>query len=373
MILHISNDYSGSSVYKNLFRELDYLGIQQIVYNPIRDPKRNGKNKISFRMSKSEIIYSEILNKTIDRIFYRWKIRKIVKDVESKIDINKIKLIHAHTWYSDGGVAFMLHKKYNIPYIITVRNTDVNVFLKYFVFDRKFGVKILKSSSNILTISEVYKKRLLQNTYLKKNQEIFRNNLVVIPNGVDEFWIRNVNDRSQVRSIKFPVRLLYVGKFDKGKNVENLIRAVINLNKISDKFHLTLVGGGGIIHEKILKLCRGKLYLNFAGKVNQLEDLKKFYMDSDIFTMPSKRETFGLVYIEALSQGTPILYTKGEGIDGCYGSEIGEKVENCSSEEIQTKLLKMVNNFENYNFKAEDIVKNHKWEDIAKKILMIYQ
>src|SRR5690554_7048126 len=104
-MLHITNDYSGSTVYKNLVGELDNLGISQIVYNPIKEVNRINKNNIDLEVNDSEIIYSHILNKTTDRIFYRRKIKKILKDIESKVDLTKVRFIHAHTWYSDGGVA----------------------------------------------------------------------------------------------------------------------------------------------------------------------------------------------------------------------------------------------------------------------------
>src|SRR5699024_9974529 len=45
------------------------------------------------------------------------------------------------------------------------------------------------------------------------------------------------------------------------------------------------------------------------------------YASHDIFAMTSYNETFGLVYIEALSQGVPILLTKGEGVDGYFEKE----------------------------------------------------
>src|SRR5690554_6593083 len=105
MILHITNDYSGSTVYKNLVGELDNLGIAQVIYTPVKSETSIGKNKIDLKVSSSEIIYSHILNKTTDRIFYRNKIKKILKDIESKVDLTKVRFIHAHTWYSDGGVA----------------------------------------------------------------------------------------------------------------------------------------------------------------------------------------------------------------------------------------------------------------------------
>src|SRR5690554_3035608 len=121
MILHISNDYSGSTVYMNLVRELDNLGIQQIIYNPVREQSRVGKNAIDFKTKGSKIIYRPILNYHIDRYFYPWKINKILRDIQKQINFSKIDFIHAHTWYSDGGVAYELSKKYDIPYLIAVR------------------------------------------------------------------------------------------------------------------------------------------------------------------------------------------------------------------------------------------------------------
>ena len=60
-ILHITNDYSGSTVYMNLVRELDNLGILQTVYNPIREESKIDKNKINLNLLKINLI--ELLKK----------------------------------------------------------------------------------------------------------------------------------------------------------------------------------------------------------------------------------------------------------------------------------------------------------------------
>ena len=116
MILHITNDYSGSTVYMNLIKELDKLGVKQIVYTPVKSPTSIGRNKINLTISGSRIIYSNIINLTWDRFFYHLKIKKILRDIEQKVDLSKISMIHAHTWYSDGGAAYLISKKYKIPF-----------------------------------------------------------------------------------------------------------------------------------------------------------------------------------------------------------------------------------------------------------------
>src|SRR5690554_1093997 len=167
MILHLSKDYSGSEVYKNLTEKLDKNKLSQLVYNPVRDINRIGVNKIEFDVKSSQIIYSHILNHHSDRVFYKLKKRKILKDVQSKVKMQDVDCIHAHTWYSDGGVAYELKKKYNIPYILAIRNSDLNLFWKL-PFLKKYGLEILKNASRVVLISKIYKDRVLSEPQLEK-------------------------------------------------------------------------------------------------------------------------------------------------------------------------------------------------------------
>lgn len=373
MILHITNDYSGSTVYKNLIRELDELNIEQIIYNPVRESSRIDKNKINLKNTSSTIIYSHILSKYTDRIFYQRKIKKIVQDIENQIDLTKITFIHAHTWYSDGGAAYELHKKYKIPFIVAVRNTDLNLFLKYFWHERSYGRKILLAADKIITISAVYKKRMIDDRRLASIISDIKNKVAIIPNGVDPYWINSkAAFRKQINN-KDVINLLYIGKFDKGKNVINLVKAVKNLNKNStNNFILTLIGGNGNDEKRVLNAIKDQNSFIYAGRVDDVNELTKYFQKSDIFTMPSKAETFGLVYMEALLQGLPVLYTKNEGIDGLYEDLIGEKVENTSVFEIENKIQLLLSNYNHYNFSIEKFSKNHDWKRIAEVYRQLY-
>lgn len=371
MILHITNDYSGSTVYKNLVGELDELGLSQIVYNPIREGNRIGKNEIEFKSRDSLIVYSHILNKLTDRIFYRKKIKKIVKDIEDKIDFSNIKLIHAHTWYSDGGVAYLLSKKYQIPYIIAVRNTDLNVFQKYLIHERSFGSRILENAKKVIIISSIYKERVIKIKSLVRIKESLIEKIIVIPNGVDKYWIKNANSKELINKKKYNV--LFIGKFDSGKNIILLMKAIQKINFKERRIHLYLVGGDGNRHDEVLKLVNNNSdFFTYCGKIFDCEKLKVCFEESDIFAMPSKHETFGLVYVEALLQGLPILYTKQEGIDGLYDERIGEKVTCSDVNEIKNKLLKMLENYETYEIPQNELIINHDWRAIAKLYKYIY-
>lgn len=374
MILHITNDYSGSTVYKNLVRELDNNGVEQIVYNPFRESSRIGKNKINFKSKRSQIIYSHILSKYADRVLYQKKIKKIVQDIEARIDLKSVRFIHAHTWYSDGGAAYELHKKYNIPYIVAVRNTDLNLFLKYFLHERDYGKKILQNADKIITISAVYKKRMLEDPRLSHIMNDVQQKIMMIPNGVDPYWIESKVSQRKIVENEKRIQLLYIGKFDKGKNVFNLINAVKNHNhKVQNMVKLTLIGGGGNDEKRILDSIKDDHSFEFVGRVDSLPVLKSYYERSDFFTMPSKAETFGLVYIEALMQGLPVMYTQNEGIDGFYDDSIGEKVEDTSVFAIERGLERLIQKRDHYSFDIEKFSENHDWKKIAEIYQQLYK
>lgn len=91
-----------------------------------------------------------------------------------------------------------------------------------------------------------------------------------------------------------------------------------------------------------------------------------------VFAMPSIYETFGLVYLEALSQNLPIIYTKEQGVDGMFDDTIGIGVNPLSIEEIK-KAIKIIlqenSKYGNLNVHFEDF----KWREIASKYICMYK
>ncbi|REH45777.1 glycosyltransferase involved in cell wall biosynthesis [Tenacibaculum gallaicum] len=367
MLLHITNDFSGSKVYKSLIQQLDQLELSQIIYTAVRREDLIGKNHINFKQTNSSIIYRNILKKT-DKLRYFHKINKVTDDVEAYVDLSKVTLIHAHTWYSDGGVAYQLYKKHNIPYIITIRNTDLNLFYKYGYHLRKRAKNIIEYASKVFFISPSYHKRFF-NLKPFVNKQRFIKKSEIIPNGIDSFWIRNYKVPKQ-NPQKLPV-VLYIGKFAKGKNVLKLINAITILNAIGVPCQLNLVGGGGSEEKKILEKVKRREAINFKGKITDKKLLQQQFTKADIFAMPSKGETFGLVYIEAISQGLPIIYTQKEGIDGYY-ENIGVAVEPNNEESIINAVKQILENYNPLQNLEAEITANHDWSNIAKKHKEIY-
>jgi len=374
MILHITNDFAGSKVYVQLIQKLDEMGVEQIVFTPVKTAESVGKNQFEFQVKSSRIIYANILNQTTDRFFYRWKIHKILREIEKQVDFSKISLIHAHTWYSDGGVAFLLHQKYRLPYLVAVQNTDLNIFYRFLPHERTFGRKILLNASKIILVSASYKKRLLEFPINAKFISELSKKMQAIPFGLANFWLENLREKPLDLEDNAIVRVLYVGKFSHEKNVPNLLRGVLFYNeKYSPKIHLQIIGGGGVeAKEAETIIAQHPSDFTFLGSVTDKEKLKEFYRANSLFAMPSRRESFGLVYVEALSQGLPVLYTEGEGIDGFF-QQIGEKVpKNATAEEISNAFNRLILHYSTYEIPHEQLKKQLNWQNIAEIYREIY-
>ncbi|MNR06186.1 UDP-D-galactose:(glucosyl)lipopolysaccharide-1,6-D-galactosyltransferase [compost metagenome] len=237
---------------------------------------------------------------------------------------------------------------------------------------RTYASNILEHAEKIIFISPIYFNRLFSESYFKKKKKVLQSKSLIVPNGIDFFWSSN-----KVFTRNFHItevfKLLYIGKFTKGKNVLRLVKAVEILNQKGIKIHLNLVGGDGSEFTKVMSYINGKSQFSYHGKIYKKEELKKIFLENDIFTMPSHTETFGLVYIEALSQGIPIVYTLNEGIYGFYDRTIGEAVDSYSVVSIVSGIEKICNNYSRYNFNPQEIVDNHNWAEIAKKYLSIYR
>jgi glycosyltransferase involved in cell wall biosynthesis len=103
------------------------------------------------------------------------------------------------------------------------------------------------------------------------------------------------------------------------------------------------------------------------------EELIEIYRDNDIFVMPSITETFGLVYPEAMSQGLPVIYTKGQGFDGqLEDGEVGYSVNCFDAIQIAEKIEQIINNYNIISRNAIQHSSKFRWSLISHQYEEIY-
>jgi glycosyltransferase involved in cell wall biosynthesis len=87
--------------------------------------------------------------------------------------------------------------------------------------------------------------------------------------------------------------------------------------------------------------------------------------------MPSIHETFGLVYLEALSQNLPIVYTQGQGVDGLFDHSVGIGVNPFSVIEIKNAIKTILSSKNQYSNKTVDF-DQFRWSTIASEYIDYY-
>ena len=310
-----------------------------------------------------------------DKYFYFRKQRKIMAAIEKSYYVPDYDLVHAYTLFTDGNCAYKLYKKYGIPYVVAVRNTDVNDFYKKIPLLRFRGQKILKNASYVFFLSENYRKKVFDNYISSHYREKLYSKTFIVPNGVDEYWLKNrylkKRDISLTRLKNKELVIIYAGRIDKNKNIETTIRAIEKLQHQGYKIEFWVVGKNEdqMVFDHILS----KDFLKYKGCVDK-EQLSLFYREADIFVMPSFTESFGLSYVEAMSQGLPVIYTKGQGFDGQYAEGVvGFHVDPHNDDDICDKIYKIMDNYCKISGNCIRECLNFDWNSIAKEYINIYK
>jgi len=365
--LHICNDLIGSKVHENLYTKLAKFEIEQTVFYSTR-PKQHGKVNKYKKSSALEIIDSKAM-KRYHRLFFRNKISFLYKDLIKKVNIEDYSLLHATTLYSDGALALKIKKEWGIPYVVGIRGSDVNLFSKYRPDLQWLAREVLKNASKIIFISSSIEYNFYHLSYVRSIKETLIEKAITISNGIDDLWLKNIRSRKNLK----PSRIIYIGNFTRNKNVKNLIKAFLLLHGQNKSLRLDLVGKGGADEKKIIELAMlNKDKINYHGPIYDKERLKAIYQNAHIFAMTSISETFGLVYLEALSQGIPIVCSKNQGIDHTFDHKIGEFVDPKSTDSIQAGLQKILTNYESYMNESIDFF-NYDWKRIAIRYYGLYE
>ena len=277
--------------------------------------------------------------------------------------------MHATTLFSDGALAYELHRKYGKPYIVAVRNTDINIFLKYKPHLVFLVRKILDNASRLVFISQSNFDNFFASPLVAPFAHHYRSKALVINNGIDRLWLDNIDTRKRTSAKE----ILYIGRFDRNKNALRLIRAFLELNASRPQLRLTLVGGAGPHEGKVRRLAaRHPANITCLGAVAPGPALLAICRNSDVFAMVSHHETFGLVYIEALSQGLPVLFTQGQGIDGTFHERVGAAARPSSVADIRRALELIIDDYPAFEARKLSF-ERFDWAYIAAKYAGMYE
>lgn len=373
-ILYIVADFTG--VHQSLHQALIHTSkCEIIIYIPLNYKHRN-RTYPNHLQDGSRIICSSVASKW-DVLFYKRKIRKKLSYIlEQDIDWSKIDLIHATTCCVEGAIAYELSKKFSIPYVLAIRNTDVNIYYRYMIFHRSYFHHVMEYSHYTVFLSNVYQEKVFK-LIPEKVRKVLASKSGVIHNGVISYYLLHRNPAHSLP--KSSIRIITVGTISHNKNQLNLIKAIRLLRNEGFPISYAIVGKGKRGEEKdylqkIEKEAAGENWISVLPEQSK-EKLLKLYRQSDIFAMCSFHETFGLAYIEALTQGLSLIYSKDEGFDNVFPEgEIGFHTNPASVQDIAEKLRALIKKYDEFADRITNLsLLQFDWNNIANQFLQLYQ
>lgn len=240
------------------------------------------------------------------------------KAIEEEIRDFQPDVIHSgHIWTLSN-----IAGDYNIPLVITAHGTDLIGFEKSNIYKEDCYLAYEKAQK-IITISKD-NKNLVDNIFGSQKSEL-------IPNGYDpEVFYPEVIDKEKFLKqfgITKPYKniISFAGKFTKEKGIDTLLKA-LKLYENDDT--ITILAGDGELFNKMIEL-KNKLGINNVVFIkNQPHNiLRQLYNVANISIVPSRKEAFGLVVIEALACKTPVIGTNTGGIKEIINERVGRLIE----------------------------------------------
>lgn len=320
--------------------------------------------------------------KSIDSVIkrpYRIGVPGIDRTFMLKIHTLDADIVHAHSPYVAGGLAYKFAKSKNIPLVSTFHTkfyedfyacTHSRALSKYAV---KLAVKFFEKSDYVWAVSKSAKETLRSYGY-KGDIEIMPNGCDTISSLVDQkALLEKINKRYDISDVD-PI-FIFVGRLDWHKN----IRLILNAAKIFFSDHpgkLLMIGGDGM-HDLEIKHYVKRHGLSarviFAGKILDRDELFMMYKRAHLLLFPSTYDTLSLVVREAASVGCPSILVRGSGAnEGCVENEDVFLCEN-SAMSLAKKMRESLEDKERYaKIKSQCNRIAVPWENIVDRVAKRY-
>lgn len=242
--------------------------------------------------------YFELKDIRIINSFFYKRLQRILKSLSP--DVIYCHWIRPWAEFSSKAV-----KNLKVPFVID-HHEDIPTLKKLFPRNYKNFLETFEKADKIIVHSSVNKNDLI-------NEKLALNEVKTIYLGQNF----PVNEKQKLFNLD-KLKLVCVSHlYEERKNIDVLIRAVEKIkNELDPPRRIELkIAGDGILKNKYIKLTKSfhlENHIKFTGSKSQ-EEVKEILNESDIFILPSYPEAFGVVFIEALAVGLPVITCKGNG------------------------------------------------------------
>lgn len=302
--------------------------------------------------------------------YFSWFMKSMIYLLKNK---RNISLTHAHYAFPTGVLSLMGKKLFNIPYVVTVHGGDIDKMAEKNKRIKQMTARILVNAERVIAVGERLRNDIVNNFNVPEAR------VEVLSMGVDTTVFKNYGraEARQSLGLKNDEKiLLFVGNVIQEKGVYELIEAYSQVKKTQPTSALYVLGSerDEVFTRKLSNLVEAEQLTDvyFKQPVAQKE-LAKWMSAADLLALPSYHEGFGLVALEAMATGTPVVGSDVGGLSYLLADGAGVLVEPKDPYSLAQGFEKV---FAQEGFQAnqmKQVVQEHSAETILQSLLAIYK
>ena len=325
--------------------------------------KKNERDKnIFYFKSRAYSKYPDYRIASLLPIFSK-KVAKIVRELE-------IDIIHSHSPGVIGTYAVTASHFNSLPLIFTY-----HTFIQDSVYFFSEGMQNFTRKMLNIWLKWYFRRCnavIAPSNYVAGKLKKFHNKIEVIPTGIDVKRFENGNGEKLKERYQKPI-ILHVGRIVREKNIDLLIEAFPLINKKVDA--VVLIGGEGPYKKELIKKVekRGlQKSIIFTGFIKD-EELPNYYNAASVFAFPSTYETQGIVALEAMAAGTPVVAARARAIpEFVIDGETGYLFEAGNEKELAEKIVMAIENG-SMREKCREHAKKYDIVKMAERLVKFYE
>jgi glycosyltransferase involved in cell wall biosynthesis len=250
----------------------------------------------------------------------------------------KPDILHAHVSYPGGVIAQRLSSKYDIPYVVSEQSGVALLQAAFTTYGLKDSIlSCFKNASAVSALSTFHKTEL---------QKLGIENIAVIPNLVNEEIFVIPEEKNKKEYFTF----FSLANLKESKGIKDLLLSIakVVLAKKNTRFR---IGGGGKESNNFMQMAidfKIDKFIDWLGEIDRDAAAVEF-KKCDAFVLPSKSESFGVVYIEALACGKPVVATNCGGPADSVNTANGLLVEVGDIDAIASAMMYVIDNIETFD------------------------
>lgn len=294
------------------------------------------KNPLPYEVIRSKSIFLPLLN---DYYGFPNTDNKFKKQVMAK----EIDIAHFHSPFNMAHFMINVAKKKNIPVVATY-HSNVYSIAKDISKSRVISSIICRNVGRAYNkCDEVFVCSPLVEDQLRKHYK-YKGKVTYLPFGTELDKCQNISELTELANEEFNLSkdelvFLYVGRVEKLKRIDFILKSLKLLKDKGRKFKFFIVGKGAVVKKlkkltKKLQLTEEVIFTGFAPR----ETLPLLYARANLFLFPSLYDNFGLVKVEAAAYSTPALLIE----NSCSGYGVEDGVNGFLSEDSVTAFAEKI-------------------------------